>query len=215
VRILLTGASGMVGGGVLRECLRAADVTEVVSIVRAPTGEADPKLTELVAPDPRAVRLDGAFDACFFCLGVSSAGITEEAYTKVTYELTLAIARELANGSPRPCFTYVSGAGTRGDENGGMWARVKGRTENALIALFGERAYMFRPGLIRPMHGARSKTTSYRMFYIAAWPLMPLLSAVGIATTTERIGCAMLALARHGDATKIVGTRDINRLAKS
>lgn len=208
MRVLLTGASGMVGQGVLRECLRADDVTAVVSLGRSPSGVQDQKLREL----PLDAALDGTFDACFFCLGVSSAGMTEEAYTRVTYGLTLDLAARVQACSPDAVFTYVSGAGTRSDEGGGMWARVKGRTENALIAMFGERAYLFRPGLIRPLHGARSKTASYRWAYYAIWPLLPILVGLGAGTTTERLGRAMLAVARHGDADKHPGTKAINRL---
>jgi uncharacterized protein YbjT (DUF2867 family) len=218
MKVLVFGASGMVGQGVVRECVRAIDVTEVVAVGRAPSGlPADPKFREIVHADLSDVtaiddQLAG-FDACFFCLGVTSAGLDEAAYTRVTYDFTLAPARALARHSPGITFIYVSGAGTDSTEKGrSMWARVKGRTENALLALF-PNAYMFRPGGIQPRHGARSKTRSYRIAYAIAWPLLPLLKLVGAITTTERVGLAMLNVARRGADTKLLGTRDINRLA--
>ncbi len=219
MKILVFGASGMVGQGVVRECVRAADVEAVVVVGRGPSGlPADPKLTEIVHADLLDVsaidaRLAG-FDACLFCLGVSSAGLDEAAYARVTFDMTMAPARALAKHSPQMTFIYVSGAGTDSTAQGrSMWARVKGRTENALLALF-PNAYMFRPGGIQPMHGARSKTRSYRIGYLVAWPLLPLLKLVGAITTTERMGLAMLNVARRGADTRILGNGAINRLAR-
>jgi len=156
MKIMLFGATGMVGQGVLRECLVDCDVTRVLCVGRKPTGQQHPKLSELVVPDMTdysAVedKLSG-FDACFFCLGVSSVGMTETDYRRITYDLTLAAAQPLARLNPQMTFIYVSGAGTDSTERGStMWARVKGATENALMRLPFRAAYMFRPGFTRCM----------------------------------------------------------------
>jgi uncharacterized protein YbjT (DUF2867 family) len=218
MKILVFGASGMIGQGVLRECLRAPDVSEVIVVGRTPLGVTDAKLREVVHADftdftPVEAQL--ACDACLFCLGVSSAGMSEADYTRVTYDYTLAAARSIVKVSPQAVFIYVSGAGTDSTEKkGGMWARVKGKTENALLAMPFRAVYMFRPGGIQPMHGAKSKTRSYRIAYTVAWPLLPLLKAVGAITTTERMGLAMLNAVRHGAPAKLLGTKAINQLAR-
>ena len=215
IRVLIFGATGMVGQGVLRECLLDPEVALVVAVGRSATGRTDPKLREILAPDlfdlsPFESQLSG-FDACFFTLGVSSAGMSEADYTHTTFDLTLGIARPLAQLNPQMMFIYVSGAGTGGNS---MWARVKGRTENALLALPFKGAYMFRPALIQPMHGIKLKTRSYRLFYAILWPVMPVLRRLlpGYVTTTERIGRAMLAVAKDGYPKQILETRDINGL---
>ena len=156
MRILLFGATGMVGQGVLRECLVDGDVTRVLCVGRKPTGQQHPKLSELVVPDMSdysAVEDKlSDFDACFFCLGVSSVGMSEADYRRITYDLTLAAAQPLARLNPQMTFIYVSGAGTDSTERGPtMWARVKGATENALMRLPFRAAYMFRPGFTRCM----------------------------------------------------------------
>jgi uncharacterized protein YbjT (DUF2867 family) len=217
MRVIVFGASGMIGQGVLRECLLASDVNDVLVVGRSPLGKTDPKLKELVHLDftdfTSATQQLTGYDACFFCLGVSSSGMSEADYTKITYGYTLAAATVIAKVSPDSTFIYVSGAGSRGDEKGPMWARVKGRTENALFAL-PFKSFMFRPGGIQPMHGAVSKTPSYRMAYTVATPFMPLLKAAGAITTTERMGLAMLNVARHGTPDRLIGTKQINALAK-
>lgn len=219
MRVLLFGASGMVGQGVLRECLLDAGVTRIQSVVRRPTAERDPKLHELVAPDIGDLsaheRALADVDACFFCAGVSSAGMTEAEYTRVTYDLTLGAARTLARVAPQATFVYVSGQGTDSTERGrSMWARVKGRTENALLALPFRAAYMFRPGFIQPLHGIRSRTALYRAIYTVMAPVASLLRrrAPGIATSTEQVGRAMLRVARDGYPKRVLETRDINLL---
>ena len=156
------------------------------------------------------------YDACFFCLGVSSAGMTETEYTRVTYDITMAAARTLVKASPGMTFEYISGQGADSSEAGrSMWARVKGRTENALLALPFKAAYMFRPGFIQPLHGIKSKTRVYRFFYAVSKPLLPVLKAVfpQYVTTTERLGRAMIAVARHGYPKKVLEMRDINSVA--
>jgi uncharacterized protein YbjT (DUF2867 family) len=221
MRVLLFGATGMVGQGVLRECLLDPEVESVTTIGRRASGVAHPKLTELVHPnllDFSAIRsrLSG-FDACFFCLGVSSLGLTKDAYRRVTYDITLAAAETLVGLNPRMTFVYVSGAGTDSTGRGrSMWARVKGATENALLRLPFKAAYMFRPALIVPLQGITSKTRWYRLFYALARPLLPILEALvpGQVTTTEKIGRAMLVAARDGAPKPVLETPDINALAR-
>ncbi len=218
MKILLFGASGMIGKGVLLECLADPAVSAVTAVGRSACGVDDAKLTEVLRDDmfdASGVELTG-WDACFFCLGVSAAGMTEDAYRRITFELTLVWARALAAANPAMTFVYVSGASTDSSGKGGtMWARVKGQTENALLELGFAKAYMFRPGLIQPMKGVVSRTTSYRVLYALATPFMPLLRAFpGVTTTTERVGRAMLRVARDGDARAILETRDINELAR-
>lgn len=216
MNVLIFGATGMVGQGVLRECLQAPDVERVTTVGRTSTEARHPKLSEVVVPDLmeyRAVepRLQG-YDACFFCLGVSSAGMDEAQYTRLTYDLTLAAAQTLARLNPQMTFVYVSGAGTDSTEKGSsMWARVKGRTENALQRLPFKAVYLFRPGIIQPMHGVRSKTASYRMIYTLTKPLLPVLRVLlpRQILTTELIGNAMLAVARHGAPKAVLEAPDI------
>jgi uncharacterized protein YbjT (DUF2867 family) len=220
MNVIIFGASGMVGQGVLRECLRDSTVQRVLAVVRAPSGQTDAKLEELVHDDFHdfsAVegRLKG-WDACFFCLGVSAAGMSEDAYRRITYDLTLAAARTLARVNPAMTFIYVSGAGTDASERGrSMWARVKGQTENALKQLPFAATYLFRPGFIQPLHGIRSKTRIYRIVYAIIGPLFPLLDRLAprLVTTTERVGRAMLRVAQAGASQPILENRDINRIA--
>ena len=218
MNVLLFGATGMVGQGVLRECLIDPGVERVLAVGRSSTGRRDEKLTEALLPDVGDLsgvedRLAG-YDACFYCLGVSSVGMSEERYTKLTYDLALSVAGTLVRINPAMTFVYVSGAGTDASEKGRvMWARVKGRTENALRRLPFRAAYMFRPAGIVPMHGVRSKTAWYRVIYAAMSPLYPVLKALfpnGV-TTTEKVGRAMLAVARRGYPGPVLETRDINR----
>lgn len=218
MNVLIFGATGMVGHGVLLECLRDSAVERVVALVRTATGLRDPKLNEIVHRDlldysGMEETLSG-FDACFFCLGVASAGMKEAAYERITYGFTLAAAEMLCRTNPGLTFIYVSGSGTDSSEKGrAMWARVKGRTENALLHLPFE-AYMFRPGFIQPLDGIQSKTPMYRAFYKVLGPLMPLLHRTfpQRVLSTREIGQAMLAVARHGYAKHILETNDIRRV---
>ena len=218
MRVLIFGATGMVGQGVLRECLLDPTVVEVLSIGRNPTGQTAPTLREVVTPNlmdlssvaPELKR----FDACFFCLGVSSTGMTEADYRRVTFDVTLAVARTLAHQNPDMTFIYVSGAGTDSTGLGrSMWARVKGQTENALLAL-PFKAVMFRPGGIAPLHGIQSRTRLYRVLYQLTGPIWPALyrALPQFVTTTEQVGRAMLRVARLGAPKRILETRDINAL---
>ena len=209
----------MVGRGVLRECLLDPTVERVVTLGRSGTGQTDQKLRELIHADlfdlsPIEAQLTG-FDACFFCLGVTSAGMTEQTYSRVTHDLTLSVARMLARLNPQMTFIYVSGMGTDSTEHGrSMWARVKGKTENALLGLPFKAAYMFRPAIIVPLHGVQSKTGWYRWLYVVLAPVLPLLKRAlpRYVTTTEQIGRAMLRVARDGYPKSLLEGLDIERL---
>ena len=216
MNVILFGATGMVGQGVLRECLLDPEVQHVLSVVRTPSGQQHPKLRELVHTDffnysDVESELKG-YDACFFTLGVSSAGMDEAKYRHLTYDLTLAAATTLARLNPQMTFVYVSGAGTDSSERGRtMWARVKGKTENDLLKLPFRAAYMFRPGFIQPLHGIRSKTRLYQAIYTALGPLLPLIKSAfpKSITTTEQIGRAMLQVVKHGYPKPILEAKDI------
>jgi hypothetical protein len=220
VKVILFGATGMVGQGVLRECLLATDVDAVLAIGRSTITDTNLKLRQLVRRDLcdySGVESDlGGYDACFFCLGVSSAGMKEEAYRRVTYDITLAAAEALVRLNPEMKFIYVSGAGTDSTEKGRtMWARVKGATENALLRLPWlppkGGAYMFRPGVIVPLHGIRSKTALYQALYTVLRPILPLLLMLfpRSITTTEQLGRAMLRVAREGYSNHVLEARDL------
>ena len=216
MNVILFGATGMVGQGVLRECLLAPDVERILSIVRNPSGQQHAKLREIVLNDffdlsPIEPELSG-YDACFFTLGVSSAGLPEAQYHHLTSDLTMTAAQSLARLNPNMTLIYVSGAGTDSTESGrSAWARVKGKTENALFRLPFKAAYMFRPGFIQPLHGAVSKTKAYRIIYAVTTPIFPLLKMLfpKHVATTENIGRAMLNVARHGFRKKILEASDI------
>ena len=219
MKVLIFGATGMVGQGVLRECLLDADVEGVVTIGRSAAGVRHPKAREIVHPDLwhyDSIESDlTGLDACFFCLGVSSAGMAEADYERVTYGITLAAAEVLSRLNPQMTFVYVSGAGTDSSERGRvMWARIKGKTENALLRLPFKAAYMFRPGLIQALHGIRSRTAAYRIIYAIFKPLVPALrwAFPNQVLTTEQIGRAMLVVARRGAPKRVLESRDIRAL---
>ena len=217
MKVILFGATGMVGQGALRECLLDAEVESVLVVGRSPTGQRNAKLREIVHEnflDYSAIesRLIG-YDACFFCLGVSSVGMNEERYRQLTYDITLAAARTLARLNPQMVFVYVTGRGTESREKGSlMWARVKGKTENDLLKLPFRAAYMFRPAGIQPLHGIRSKTAWVQAIYVVAAPLLSLLNRVApkYMTTTEQVGRAMIKVARNGFARPVLESEDIN-----
>ncbi|MCG5451753.1 MULTISPECIES: epimerase [Micromonospora] len=215
MRVVVFGATGMVGQGVLRECLLADDVREVLTVGRRPTGVRDPKLRELAVADVGelgAVRAElTGVDACFYCLGVSSLGLDEAAYTRVSYDYPMAAARLFAQVSPQVTFVYVSGQGTDSSGRGRvMWARVKGRAENAIMDLL-PNGYAARPGFIQPTYGAVSKTRWYRLGYAVTRPLFPVLSRLlpNQVTTTDGIGRAMLRVARQGSPVRVLGNREL------
>ena len=219
VRAILFGATGLVGAGVLKECLEDPGVTDVLIVSRRTCGASHQKLSELIHPDffdysDVTVQLTG-YDACFFCLGVSAASMSEAEYRRLTYDLTMAAAEALARQNPGITFCYVSGEGTDSTESGRfMWARVKGETENRLLAM-PLSAFMFRPGYIHPLKGVRSPRRLYRAFHVVLGPVYPLLERFlgDHLTTTENIGRAMIRVARSGDAKRVRENPDINRLA--
>jgi uncharacterized protein YbjT (DUF2867 family) len=217
VKVILLGATGMVGQGVLRECLLDPEVETVLTIGRSTTAQQHEKLHEIVhdLSDLSAIEstLSG-YDACFFCLGVSAVGMNEEAYTRVTYDLTISVARILSRLNPGMTFIYVSGSGTDSTERGRMmWARVKGKTENALLKMPFKAVYMFRPGYIQPLHGIRTKTKWYGAVYAMVGPLYPIwkLLVPKYVTTTECVGRAMLNVAKRGAPKSVLENQDINR----
>ena len=211
----------MVGSGVLAECIKEPNVQSVLVVGRKPCDVAHPKLRELIRSDffdysDARADLKG-YDACFFCLGVSAAGMTEAAYYCLTYDLTISAASALAELSPKLTFCYVSGEGTDSTERGCfMWARVKGKTENHLLRM-PFNAYMFRPGLIQPLTGVRSKTKLYRAFYTVLGPLFPLLKRLfpNHVTTTENVGRAMIRVAANGYFKRVLENTEINVLGET
>jgi uncharacterized protein YbjT (DUF2867 family) len=212
MKVVVFGATGMVGQGALRASLLAPDVDEVLAVIRTPTGVSHPKLREAELDDfadltPIKEQLRG-FDACLYCLGVSSVGMDDAAYTRVSYDYPLAAARTFAELNPQIAFVYVSGAGTN-EQGRQMWQRVKGRAERDLIDLL-PNAYAFRPGMIQPMHGVRSKTGYYNAIYTAVGPLVPLLERLApkYVTTTDKLSQAMLRAARVGFPNHIVENAD-------
>jgi uncharacterized protein YbjT (DUF2867 family) len=220
MNVLIFGATGMVGQGVLRECLLDPNVQMVQAIGRTATGVQHPKLRDVVHPDlfhyeAIEATLSG-FDACFFCLGVTSSGKAEADYDRVTYGITVAAAETLCPLNPQMTFTYVSGAGTDSSEHGRiMWARVKGKTENALLRLPFAAAYMFRPGIIEPLDGIKSKTSVYQIFYTLGKPLLPVIRAIfpNQIVSTREVGRAMLTVARHGWPKRVLEIGDIRAAA--
>jgi nucleoside-diphosphate-sugar epimerase len=218
INVIITGATGMVGKGVLLECLESPEVGSVQVLVRTPTGLKHEKLKELIPVD--FYNLSGfknelkGYQACFFCLGVSALGLNEEQYTKITYQMTLHFARTLLDLNPDMVFSYVSGTGTDSTEKGrSMWARVKGKTENAILNMGFRDAYAFRPGLILPEKGIRSRTGWYNALYTAMKPLIPWLKRQAFATTTARVGQAMIRTAIDGYDKKHLENKDINLIA--
>jgi uncharacterized protein YbjT (DUF2867 family) len=212
VKVVVFGGTGMVGQGVLRECLLDPAVTEVVTVGRSATGRQSPKLREIVHADlfdltPIKADLEDA-DACFFCLGVSSVGMAEADYRRVTYDLTMAAARLFTDTT----FVYVSGQGTDSTEKGRvMWARVKGKTENDILALL-PNSYMFRPGFIRPMNGERPRSKAAARLLPVVGLLYPVLRRLmpKTTTTTENLGRAMISVAKRGSPQRVLGNPEIN-----
>jgi hypothetical protein len=209
----------MVGQGVLRECLLDQGVESVLAIGRTATGQSHAKLGDLVLKDPGGLagvrdQVSG-YDACFFCLGITSLGLTEAAYTRITRDIAVNAAQTLIALNPGMTFVFVSGAGSDSSEQGRvMWARVKGKAENALLKLPFKAVYVFRPAVIQPLHGIRSKTTLYNALYAVTGPVIPALKALfpGYITTTEQIGRAMLGVVRHGAPKRVLESKDINAI---
>jgi uncharacterized protein YbjT (DUF2867 family) len=221
MKVIIFGTTGMVGQGVLRECLIDLEVERVLSVVRRSTGQTHEKLKEINHDNffdfSKIENELAGYDACFFCLGISSAGMTEQEYQRITYDITIAAAQTLLKASPNLTFIFVSGLGTDSTEKSRtMWARIKGKTENALLQMPFKAKYMFRPGFIQPLHGIVSKTKLYRFFYVLITPLYPVLKLLfpKYVTTTEKIGRAMINVAKQGASKNILETADINEVAE-
>lgn len=220
-KVIITGATGMVGKGVLLECLDHDAIDEVLIIGRNPVGIEHPKLKELIQKDLSEYtgvkdKLTG-YNACFYCLGISAAGLTEDQYTKITYDFTLSLAKTLLENNPEMTFNYVSGQGTDSSEKGRMmWARVKGKTENDLLNLGFKNAYMFRPGAIIPLRGIKSRTKSYQFMYDYFMWLVKLIKAISpnSVVDTDQIGLAMINSLFKEYNKKILTPKDIIILAK-
>ena len=216
MRALIFGATGMIGQGVLRECLRDPSITAVRTIGRSPSPLQHGKLTEIVRADlfhyeDIAAQITG-FDACFFCLGVSSSQVNAAEYERLTYTLTLAAAEALARLNPEMAFVFVSGTGADSSEQGRVgWARVKGKTENAVLRLPFRAAFVVRPAMIEPAHGEQSRTPVYRVLYKVLKPLLPLLRRLfpNYAATTAELGRAMIYVAQRGAAKRVLESADI------
>jgi hypothetical protein len=217
IKAILTGATGMVGEGVLHECLQHEDVEQVLVIGRRPCGITHPKLKEIIHPDfyyfaAIENQLTG-YNACFFCLGVSSVGMKEAEFYKLTYLLTMNFATTLVNRNPGMIFCYISGASTDSSEKGRMmWARVKGKTENDLMKLPFKKVYNFRPGIIQPTKGLKN-TLSYYKYFGWLLPVIRLL-APNYISSLKQLGLAMINAATKGYEKQILEVKDIIALAK-
>jgi len=220
LKVIFFGSTGMIGQGVLNECLNNDLVEEVLVLNRQASGVTHPKLKEIIHLNmfdlaPSTNELTG-YNVCLYCLGVSSAGMGEEEYNTMTYELTLHVATVLLNLNKEMTFCYISGAGTDSSGKGSiMWARVKGRTENELLKMPFKAAYMFRPGYIQPMKGVRSKTRLYRVMYSFFKPFYFILKHIeSMVTDSETLGKAMIYVASNGYEKKILESSDINSIVK-
>jgi len=212
LKVIVFGATGMVGEGVLHKALHSDAVGSVLVIGRRACGVTHGKLTEIVHDDffsyEKIEKLLVHYDACFFCLGVSSIGMKEDKYTRLTYDLTTKAAGTLAKLNPDMTFCYVSGAGTDSTERGSrMWARVKGKTENDLKKLGFKAVYNFRPGFIRPIPGLHNAFTASKVLG-TAYPLLRLLFPNYVCTLDD-LGNAMIYVSRHGYPTPILENKDI------
>ena len=217
MKVIITGATGMVGEGVLHECLLSDKVSQVLVINRKSCGVEHPKLREVLHPDffdlsAAASQLTG-YDACFFCLGISSVGVSKDDYFKTTHTLTLHFAETVCRNNPEMTFIYVSGAGTDSTEKGSSnWARVKGKTENDLMKLPFKQVYAFRPGFMLPTKGLKNVNAYYK--YINwLFPVGKLLFPVGFSTLSD-VGLAMINLTTRAYSRKIIDGNDIAELAK-
>lgn len=216
MKAVLYGGSGMIGQGVLRELCARPEVTEVLAVGRSPLEGADAKVRPLLRKDlADYADVGDAFtgvDAVFYCLGVSSAGMSEAEYRKVTVDFTLAAATAIHAKSPQAVFCFISGAGTDATGKGRtMWARVKGEAENALQRVGFKAVYCFRPGYIQPMDGITSKTPSYRRMYRFTTPLYPLFKGLTkVVTSTRQLGFAMVEVAKRGWPSPVLESQDIN-----
>jgi hypothetical protein len=220
INTIITGATGMVGKGVLLECLESPDVDSVLLINRQPIGLQHEKIKEIIHQnfyDLAPLRAEIAeYNTCYFCAGITSAGKSEGEYRKITYDLTVGFAKSMVEINPQITFCYVSGSGTDSTEKGkSMWARVKGETENTLLKLPFKDVYMFRPALIQPKKGIRSRTGIYNFTYALLKPFYPVLRRFpNIFTTTELFGQAMINVIKMSYDKSILENSDINLVAR-
>lgn len=219
MKAIIFGGTGMVGQGILRECLLDPEVESVLTVGRTQTGQRHPKLQEIAHKDfsdfSAIVESLTGYDACFWCLGVTSAGMSEQEYTLMTYDYTIAAARVLVKQNPNMTFIFVSGTGADSTEEGRtMWARVKGKTENEILRMPFRAAYVFRPAYIQPLHGIQSRTKLYRTLYGVIAPLYPLIKLLfpSYATTTEQLGRGMIKVAKEGATKRVLGSSDIAKI---
>ena len=218
-KIILTGATGMVGKGVLLECMDAPEIEQVLLVSRRTAGINHPKVREILVQDffdLSAIEEDfKGYDACFFCLGITSIGETEASYRRITYDLSLNFARSFIKYNEKSIFCYVSGTGTDSSEKGKiMWARIKGKTENELLKMPFKKAYMFRPGYIQPLKGIKSKTKWVQAMYTLFWPVYSILKHFpGTATNTTNMGLAMINSLTADYPKQVLGNKEINKLA--
>jgi uncharacterized protein YbjT (DUF2867 family) len=220
LKVIITGSTGMVGKGVLLECLERPEIESILLLNRKSVGITHDKIKEILQKDfnnfsPLREQFAG-YDACYYCMGVSSFRMKEKEYNEITYKLTLHLAKLLSDINPGMSFCYVSGLGTDSTEKGkSMWARVKGKTENAILKLPFKSAFLFRPGFIRPMKGIKSKTPLYNSLYSVVKPIIPLVKLISpnSVTTNENVGKAMLYTTLHGAENTVLYNKDINELA--
>jgi nucleoside-diphosphate-sugar epimerase len=218
--VLITGSTGMIGKGLVLECIKSPVIKSIILINRSPIDIHDPKIKEIILMD--FMEIDsvtdqvGKIDACFHCMGISAMGLKEVQYSKFTFEITKKLADVCFELNPKACFIYVSGTGTDSTEKSRqMWARVKGKTENYILAKGFDKAYMFRPGFIVPENGIKSRTKLYRRMYAIVRPLFPLLRKMKSITTTTRIGQAMIhALINPKYGLVHLENRQINEMAE-
>lgn len=219
--VIITGATGMVGMGILLECLDHNAINEVLHIGRNPLGIEHPKLKEMIHKDftdfSAVQKQLSGYDACFFSLGISAAGLKEEQYKRITYDFTMSLAKSLFEINPEMTFNYVSGVGTDSTEKGRMmWARVKGKTENDLLQMGFKQAFMFRPGMIIPLRGIKSRTKSYQFMYDYFMWLVKIVKAIAPNTvvSTTQIGLAMIHSISKGYPVKVITPKDMIILSK-
>lgn len=218
-KIILTGATGMVGKGVLLECMDAPEIEQVLLVSRRTAGINHPKVNEILVQDffdLSAIEEDfKGYDACFFCLGITSIGETEASYSRITHDLSLNFARSFIKYNENSIFCYVSGTGTDSSEKGRiMWARIKGKTENELLKMPFKKAYMFRPGYIQPLKDIKSKTKWVQAMYTLFWPVYSILKHFpGTATNTTNMGLAMINSLTSDYPKQVLGNKEINELA--
>jgi nucleoside-diphosphate-sugar epimerase len=219
MKAIITGSTGMIGKGLLLECIDNPSVEEILLINRNPIDISNPKVKEIILKDftDFASISDqlADYDICHHCMGVSAAGLNEEKYTKLTYDVTQSLASTLFKINPDMVFNYVSGMGTDSSEKGrSMWARVKGKTENMVLNMGFKDAYMFRPGAIFPERGLRSRTSWYNAFYAILKPFTPALKRMKSVTTTSKLGKAMISTYTHPQSLKHPEGADINRMSE-